>query len=102
MSLLKLIAAMDDEYPILEYLIVEEPAEDKGSILILPETLQALHIRHLILDGWLFPSDRMLITHDCCERRHAPSLHGHTIHLLPSKYSVPMAFIHAPARDAHY
>ena len=102
MSLLKLIAAMDDEYPILEYLTVEEPAENKGPILILPETLQALYIRHLVLDGWLFPSDRMSITHDFCERRHALSLHGYPIHLLPSKYSVPVAFIHAPARDAYY
>jgi hypothetical protein len=48
-SLQKLIAAMDDEYPILEYLIIWHPDEGQSSILMFPETLQAPHLRHLVL-----------------------------------------------------
>jgi hypothetical protein len=39
-SLQKLVVAMDDEYPILEYLIITHPYEDKSSISQIPETLQ--------------------------------------------------------------
>ena len=51
----KLITAMDDEYPILEYLIIVDPTEDESSTLIFPETLQAPHLRHLVLFGSVFP-----------------------------------------------
>ena len=51
-NLKKLIVAMDDEYPILEYLIILHPEEDKISISRLPKTLQAPHLRHLTLHGF--------------------------------------------------
>jgi hypothetical protein len=60
-----------------------------------PETLQAPHLRLLWLR--LYPSDRISVTHDCCGRRHSQSCHGPPIHILPSKYSAPMGFTHAPA-----
>ncbi|KAF8502392.1 hypothetical protein F5888DRAFT_1800904 [Russula emetica] len=48
-KLQKLIKAMDGEYPILEYLVLD-PREDKSTVLILPETLQTPHLRHLAID----------------------------------------------------
>jgi hypothetical protein len=51
----KLITAADDEYPILEYLIIVDPTEDESSTLIFPETLQAPHLRHLVLFGPVLP-----------------------------------------------
>jgi hypothetical protein len=50
LKLQKLIMAIDEEYPILEYLILEDPPEEKRTVLILPETLQAPHLRHLRVD----------------------------------------------------
>ena len=62
-SLQKLVSVMDEEYPILEYLIIEPPFEDRSSILILPETLQAPHLRHLSLIGFALPiGSRLLAT----------------------------------------
>ena len=45
-----------DEYPILEYLIMAPPFSDKSEKLILSETLQAPHLRHLGLSGFAIPS----------------------------------------------
>jgi hypothetical protein len=50
LRLQKLILAVDGEYPILEYLIFGDPSEDKNTVLILPETLQTPHLRHLAID----------------------------------------------------
>ena len=61
-SLQKLIVAMDDEYPILEYLIIGHPIEDNSSILIFPETLQTPHMRHLALFGLTLPIGCRLLT----------------------------------------
>jgi hypothetical protein len=61
-SLQKLIVAMDDEYPILEYLIVSTPFDDKSSICQFPETLQAPNLRHLALDGFALPMGSRLLT----------------------------------------
>ena len=41
--------AMDWEYPILEYLILLDTHTEKGTVLILPETLQTPHLRHLAI-----------------------------------------------------
>ncbi|KAF8490324.1 hypothetical protein F5888DRAFT_1638120 [Russula emetica] len=49
-TLQKLIVAMNEEYPILEYLILA-PLKQGDTILLLPETLQAPHLRHLLLLG---------------------------------------------------
>ena len=61
-SLQKLIAVMDEEYPILEYLIIWPPTEDTSTVLILPETLQAPHLRHLTLVGFALPIGSRLLT----------------------------------------
>ncbi|KAI9461533.1 hypothetical protein F5148DRAFT_1315956 [Russula earlei] len=53
-NLEKLIAAMDDEFPMLDYLYIMPPAKH-DTPLVLPETLQAPHLRHLILDDFAFP-----------------------------------------------
>jgi hypothetical protein len=49
LQLQKLIMAIDGEYPILEYLILAVPPEDKRTILTLPETLHTPHLRHLAI-----------------------------------------------------
>jgi hypothetical protein len=50
LKLQQLIMAIDGEYPILEYLILVDPPEDKSTVFILPETLQTPHLRHLAID----------------------------------------------------
>jgi hypothetical protein len=61
-SLQKLIVAMDDEYPYLEYLIIGRPVEDESSISQFPETLQAPNLRHLYLHGFALPMGSRLLT----------------------------------------
>ena len=61
-NLQKLITAMDEEYPILEHLIIYHSTEDRTTILTLPETLQALHLRHLTLIGFALPIGSRLLT----------------------------------------
>jgi hypothetical protein len=53
-NLLKLVMAIDEEFPILEHLIVDTSANDIA-VLGLPETLQAPHLRHLVLRGFACP-----------------------------------------------
>ena len=61
-SLQKLIPTMDEEYPILEHLIIYHALEDKTAILTFPETLQALHLRHLALESFALPIGSRLLT----------------------------------------
>jgi hypothetical protein len=61
-SLQKLVAAMDDVYPILEYLIIGHPVKDDTTVLVLPETLQAPHLRHLMLVSFALPIGFRLLT----------------------------------------
>ena len=61
-SLQKFVAAMDDEYPILEFLVINLPIKDKSTILIFPETLQAPHLRSLDLRGFALPIGCPLLT----------------------------------------
>jgi hypothetical protein len=53
-TLEKFLAAMDDEFPILEFLEIMPPMEP-DSRLILPSTFQAPQLRHLILDRLASP-----------------------------------------------
>ena len=48
----KFIAVMDEEFPILECLLITNSIEDKRTILIFPETLRASHLRLLWLRGF--------------------------------------------------
>ena len=53
-NLQKLVMAINEEFPILEYLIAEPPQED-NTVLMLPETLQAPNLHHLALGGFACP-----------------------------------------------
>ena len=86
-KLQKLTLAMDEEYPILDYLIVVTPIEDNSTILILPESLQAPHLRHLVLGGFSFPIGSRLLTSavglvTLCFIMHHPSTYFHPNTLL--------------------
>ena len=53
-NLQKLVMAIDEEFPILEYLILQPWVAD-STALILPETLQAPNLHHLTLRGFTCP-----------------------------------------------
>ena len=57
----KLIAAIDGDYPLLEYLGVI-PVDGNSLAMMLPETLHAPHLRHLTLGGLARPLGSRLIT----------------------------------------
>jgi hypothetical protein len=57
----KLIVAMDEEYPILEYMVIKNRAES-NTILRFPGTFQAPHLRHLRLTGFVLPIGSRLLT----------------------------------------
>jgi hypothetical protein len=61
-NLQKLVAAIDEEYPILEYLVILFQSEEHDRILVLPETLQAPHLCHLALIGFTVPIGSRLLT----------------------------------------
>ena len=56
----KLILAMDEEYPILEYLYIV--LRDYNTILTFPGTFQAPHLRELVLQGCALPIGSRLLT----------------------------------------
>ena len=53
-NLRRLVMAIDDEFPILEYLIID-PFTDDSTAMMLPETLQAPNLRVLALSGFARP-----------------------------------------------
>ena len=53
-NLQKLVMAIDEEFPILEYLVVGPWTYDT-TVLMLPETLHAPALRHLTLGGFTYP-----------------------------------------------
>ncbi|KAH9996380.1 hypothetical protein BJV74DRAFT_286596 [Russula compacta] len=53
-SLRKFTEAMDDEFAILECLVIVPPTNEMPS-LVLPKTFQAPHLRHLLLANFAFP-----------------------------------------------
>ena len=61
-SLQKIIEAIEDEYPTLEYLFIGPSNPDITTILIIPETLQAPHLRHVVLSGVALPIGSRLLT----------------------------------------
>ncbi|SRR6266851_4104448 len=60
-KLQKLIVALDEEFPILEYLIII-PQTGQNSGLTLPNTFQAPRLRHLMLSNFASPIGSPLIT----------------------------------------
>ena len=61
-SLQKFLEAMNEEYPILEHLIIMVPIEDNNTVLKFPESLQAPHLRLLRLQGFALPIGSRLLT----------------------------------------
>src|SRR5258708_10402245 len=53
-DLRKLVVAIDEEFPILEYLDLQ-PWDVESTALMLPDTLQAPRLRHLLLRGFACP-----------------------------------------------
>ena len=60
-DLQKFVMAIDEEFPILEYLIVDPWTNDDSTALMLPETLQAPNLRHLTLRGFACPIRSRLV-----------------------------------------
>ena len=60
-NLQKLIVAMDEGYPVLEYLVVG-PSKQYSTALTFPGTLQAPHLRHITLLGFDNPIGSRLFT----------------------------------------
>ena len=58
----KLIVAMDEECPILEFLYISRPIDDNTTILRFPESFQAPHLRYLSLDSFTIPIGSWLLT----------------------------------------
>jgi hypothetical protein len=98
-KLQKLIVAIDEEYPVLEYLIMRPLEWGKRMALTLPGTLRAPRLRHLVLQGFAFPIGCQLLTNAAS----IVTLYLYVNH--PDAYfqpntPAPMAFIHAPTGDA--
>ena len=60
-NLRKLLVAIDEEFPMLEYLFLWNPTDDNTS-LILPKTFQAPRLQSLILEDIVYPIGSPLIT----------------------------------------
>jgi hypothetical protein len=61
-KLQKLIVAIDEEYPELEYLVMQPLEWGKRTAFMLPETLQTPRLHHLMLTGFAFPINCPLLT----------------------------------------
>jgi hypothetical protein len=58
----KLIVFIEEEYPILEYLVLCRRVMNGTTILMIPETLEAPRLRHLALAGFAIPIGSRLLT----------------------------------------
>jgi hypothetical protein len=61
-NLQKIIMAMEEEYPVMVYLILGPSTNDNSTALMLPETLQAPRLCHLLLTGFALPIGSRLLT----------------------------------------
>src|SRR6267154_3016033 len=98
LKLQKLIMAIDGEYPILEYLILWDPPEDRSTVSVLPEALQTPHLCHLAIDCSIPVPIRSPLLGTAAGL--VNSILDYTTHSLPADCSAPMAFIDASAGDA--
>jgi hypothetical protein len=108
----KLVMAIDEEFPILEYLILSPLPENSDNMaLVLPETLQVPNLHHLTLGGFacpirsrLHPTAAGLVTH-CLVMHHQftffpPSVLLQSIPFTPQLESLEIAFTFpVPNRD---
>jgi hypothetical protein len=81
-NLQKVAMAIDEEYPILEYLLIEKV--DERTALTLLETLQAPHLRHFLLFDSILPIRSRVLT--TAVGLVTLSCDDPPIHLLPAKY----------------
>ena len=89
-TLRRLINAIDEDFPMLEYLYIE-PLNMHDTRLSLPESLQAQGLRHLVLFNFAFPIGSLLLK---------DLVTSHLkIYLLQRKRIAPTTFTHAPTRD---
>ena len=95
-NLQRLIVAMDEEYPILECLVIayQTDIEDRSTNLTFPETLQAPHLRQLVLTGFALPMGSRLLTTAVglaalCLLMDHPSTYFHSGALLQSLSFIP-------------
>jgi hypothetical protein len=95
-NLQKLIMTIDEEYPVLEYLLMAPLTGENSPALTLPGTLLAPHLRHLLLISLSIPMGILTTPVGIVTL----SFHGPPIHLLSAKYSAPMDFIHTTAEGA--
>jgi hypothetical protein len=86
LQLQKLIMAIDGEYPILEYLILGVPLEEKRAISILPEALQTPNLRHLAINCSIPIRFQLLSTAVGLVTLHLPLYH-------PSTYFQPAVLL---------
>ncbi len=107
-NLRKLVMSIDEEFPILEYLVAWPPVKD-NTILMLPETLQAPNLHHLTLVGFVCPMRpqlhptaaglvtlRLVIMHPSAYFR--PNILLQWISFMPQLDSLEIAFT-LPVRD---
>ena len=94
----RFIAAMDEEYPILEFLYIVFSLEDDLEV----SKITSSAILTPTLAAKLCPSDSISITHDYCGASVGlvKSCRDPPIHILPSNYSAPMDFSYASLGDA--
>ena len=62
LQLQNLMVAIDEEYPVLEYLVILPSTGDRSGTLMLPETLQVPHLRYLALKGVALPMGSRFLT----------------------------------------
>ena len=98
----KLVMAIDGEFPILEYLIMEALAEGRTA-LTLPETLQDASSSTPSTStsphaGRLRLSNSTSITPDCPGPCHTQSHNKTPTRLLSNIYTAAMDFVYAPTR----
>ena len=77
-SLQKLTVAMDDEYPILEYLIIGHQERDTSLIFHISRNASST-TSVLPRAIWPYPSNRIPITHDCCGFHPTTYFHSNTL-----------------------
>ena len=58
----KIFLVIEGELPILEYLIMAAVGYDHDTKFVFSETIQAPHLRHLVLDGVALPLGSLLLT----------------------------------------
>ena len=105
----KFIVTIEEEYPILEYLIVWNRMEER-TVLIFPETLQAPHLCHLALVGFDLPIGSRLLTSPVglvtlCLVMNDPStyLHPNTLlqwlSVMPKLETLVISFLYPPSSN---